>query len=196
MYSEWLANGSRSHVQERDPGSDMFNTVPGNGAPKTDSSSPSISLLDLHNFGINSSRALCVEGCCGIILTALQCFARNVTHEREHCHDQSNTSHFLVIYNFLNLHSTSHARAICHSKPAPDFLRPRLPPAKSAVTGISTKTQITLTPIIPVQSTHVCHPTWYFHPDIPRSTRYCAICMAVRGSYQPSQYVFGEISSA
>ena len=168
---------------------------PGSRALTLDSVSRSISLLALCNFRINSLRALCVKGCRGIILTALQCFARNVTHEREHCRSQSNTSHFLVIYKFPNLHLTSHARAIHHSKPAPDCLRPRLP-AESAVAGIFAKTQTTLTHIVPVQSTCICHFTWYFNPDVSGATGHCTVRMAVRGSYHPSQHVFREISSA
>jgi hypothetical protein len=56
---------------------------PGSRPPTTDRSSPSIGLLALYSFGIMSLRALClcVKGCRGIILTALHCFARNVTHE-------------------------------------------------------------------------------------------------------------------
>jgi len=93
-------------------------------APTTNSGSPSFSLLVLHNFGTNSSRALCVRGCRGIILTALQCFARNVTHEREYCRGRSNISNFQsytnsrictqiamrVRYTTVNLRPTASAR--------------------------------------------------------------------------------------
>lgn len=77
----------------------MLSLLSGISAPTTDSGSPSITLLDLHDFGIILSRALCVRGCRGIILTALQCFARNVTHEREYCRGQSNTSNFQLNTN-------------------------------------------------------------------------------------------------
>ena len=101
---------------------------------------------------------------------------------------------FSVIYRFPDLHSDSHARAIHHSKSAPDCLRPRLP-ATSAVAGTFAETQATLTPV-PVQSTCICHPTWYFHPNVSGATGHCTVCMAVRGSYYPRQHVFGKISSA
>jgi len=77
----------------------MLSMLSGIRAPTTDSARL-LSVCWIYTISGSTHHEHCVRGCRGIILTALQCFARNVAHEREYCHGQSNTSNFQLYTNF------------------------------------------------------------------------------------------------